>query len=111
MCLQQTHQTMMTDETMMTNEMHETVLMLMNHTNTTAEEIETISVHSSSAPFFKMDEQFDPVDYAVTFSSSLRAPPGVMPRGLQRCREASRARAPRLRLLGRVCRAVIRRSI
>ena len=76
MCLQQTNQTMMTvmtKDTMMTNETHETVLMPMNFTNTTAEEIETISLRSSSAPFFKTDEQFDPVDYAMTFSATLRA--------------------------------------
>jgi hypothetical protein len=61
------------DERYGDDERDATVLMPMNYTNTTAEEIETLSLRSSSAPFFKMDEQFDPVDYAMTFSATLRA--------------------------------------
>ena len=47
MCCQQINEMMMM---MMTNETHETVLMQMNYTNTTAEELETIPLCSTRAP-------------------------------------------------------------
>ena len=49
MCLQQANETMML---MMTNETHKTVLMQMNYTNTTAEELEIIPLCSHPSANF-----------------------------------------------------------